>query len=114
MLNGRRISDKWRILFAPTIEAASQPRKVDRLAEFLTAREAITLPRVNQRYIRNVEAAETQAATCIEVDSSSRMFLAGQYLIPVPSARPPSGCRRNWTASGIRSWAYGHSERMTS
>ena len=94
-LNGRRISDKWRILFAPTIEAASLPRKVDRLAEFLKTREAITLPRVSQRYIRNVEAAAAQAATCIEVDSSSRMFLAGQYLIPVPSARPPSCCRRS-------------------
>ena len=68
---------------------------MERLAEFLTAREAITLPRVSQRYIRNVEAAAAQAATCIEVDSPSHLFLAGQYLIPVPSARPPSGCRRS-------------------
>ena len=45
---------------------------------------------MSQRYIRNVEAGEVRAATCIEVDSPSRLFLAGQYLIPVLSVRPPS------------------------
>ena len=87
---GERISDKWRICFTPTICAPSLSRKADRLAEFLKVRETITLPRMSQRYIRSVEAGGAWAATCIEVDSPSRLFLAGQYLIPVLSARPPS------------------------
>ena len=90
VLRRRRISDKWRICFTPTICAPSLSRKADRLAEFLKVRETITLPRMSQRYIRSVEAGGAWAATCIEVDSPSRLFLAGRYLIPVLSARPPS------------------------
>ena len=49
-LNGRVISDKWRVLFTPTIYAASLPRKADRLTGFLERREGIPLTRVTTVY----------------------------------------------------------------
>ena len=50
-LDGRVISDKLRVLFTPTIYAASLPRKADRLTGFLERREGIPLTRLMQRYI---------------------------------------------------------------
>ena len=38
-LDGRVISDKWRVCFTPTVCAASLPRKTDRLTGFLARRD---------------------------------------------------------------------------
>ena len=89
-LNGRVISDKWRVLFTPTICAASLPRKADRLTGFLERREAIPLTRLMQRYIRAAYYAGTRRTAGIAVDSPSRLFLAGRSMIPTLSAGPPS------------------------
>ena len=89
-LNGRVISDKWRVLFTPTIYAASLPRKADRLTGFLERREGIPLTRVMQRYIRAAYYAGTRRTTGIAVDSPSRLFLAGRSMIPALSSGPPS------------------------
>ena len=89
-LYGRPISDKWRVLFTPTIYAASLPRKADRLTEFLERREGIPLTRLMQRYIRAACYTGTRKTTEIAVDSPSRLFLAGRSMIPALSAGPPS------------------------
>ena len=89
-LYGRPISDKWRVLFTPTIYAASLPRKADRLTGFLGRREGIPLTRLMQRYIRAASYDGTLKTTEIAVDSPSRLFLTGQSMIPALSAGPPS------------------------
>ena len=89
-LYGRAISDKWRVLFTPTIYAASLPRKADRLTGFLERREGIPLTRLMQRYICAAYYAGTRRTTEIAVDSPSRLFLAGRSMIPTLSAGPPS------------------------
>ena len=89
-LYGRPISDKWRVLFTPTIYAASLPRKADRLTGFLERREGIPLTRLMQRYIRAAYYAGTRRTTGIAVDSPSRLFLAGRSMIPALSGGPPS------------------------
>ena len=87
---GRRVvSDKWRVLFTPTINVASLPRKTDRLTEFLERREGIPLTRLSQRYVRAANYAGTRRTTEIAVDSPSRMFLAGRSMIPALSSGPP-------------------------
>ena len=89
-LYGRPISNKWRVLFTPTIYAASLPRKADRLTGFLERREGIPLTRVMQRYIRAAYYAGTRRTTEIAVDSPSKLFLAGRSMIPALSSGPPS------------------------
>ena len=89
-LNGRVISDKWRVWFTPTICAASLPRKIERLAGFLERREGIPLTRVMQRYIRAASYDGTLRTTEIAVDSPSRLFLAGRSMIPALSGGPRS------------------------
>ena len=89
-LYGRVISDKWRVLFTPTIYPASLPRKTDRLTGFLERREGIPLTRLMQRYIRAASYAGTRRTTEIAVDSPSHLFLASRSMIPARSAGPPS------------------------
>ena len=84
-LYGIRISDKWRVTFAPTIYVFSLPRKAEILKGPMERRGRVTLPRVAQRYIRSVEPASMDETTCIVVDSPTRMFLAGEHMIPVRS-----------------------------
>ena len=88
MLEGRWISYKWRITFAPTDMVVSLPRKVDILKRFLEIRMRPNLPRTIQRYIRSVEDAGINPTTCIIVDSPCRMLLAGRHMIPVRAAGP--------------------------
>ena len=85
-LYGIRISDKWRVNFAPTIYVFSLPRKAEVLKGPMERRGRVTLPRVVQRYIRSVEPAPMDSTICIVVDSPTRMFLAGEHMIPVRSA----------------------------
>ena len=85
-LYGRRISDKYRVTFAPTMDVFSLPRKAEVLKEHLELRAHVILPRVAQRYLRAVEPASVASTVCIIVDSPARMFLAGAQMIPVRSA----------------------------
>ena len=89
-LYGRVVSDKWRILLAPTINLAGLPRKSDRLTQALQQRQQASLPRPAQRYIRLVEFVGQWATTCVAVDSPSHMVLAGRAMIPTLTAGPPS------------------------
>ena len=86
MLYGRRISDKYRVTFAPTICVFSLPRKAEVLMETLERRRRVKLPRVVQRYIRSVEPAGADSTVCIVVDSPTRMFVAGEQMTPVRSS----------------------------
>ena len=58
-LYGRVISDKWRVLFTPTIYVASLPRKSNRLTGFLERREGIALTRLMQWYVRAAPMTES-------------------------------------------------------
>ena len=88
-LNGRWISEKWRVCFAPSIMAASLPRKADLVKEFVDKRRTVVLPRRAQRYIRAVEFAGEHPTTCVLVDSPSRMLLVGERMIPVRGSGMP-------------------------
>ena len=85
-LDGIRISDKWRVTFTPTILAFSLPRKAEVLNTFLERRGRGILPRLAQRYIRSVEPVSVEPTVCIVVNSPTRMFLAGEHMIPVRSS----------------------------
>ena len=88
-MNGRWISKKWRVCFAPSIMAASLPRKADLVKEFVDKMRRVVLPRRAQRYIRSVELAGEHPTTCILVDSHSRMLLVGEHMIPVRASGLP-------------------------
>ena len=90
-LYGRRVSDRWRVCFSPTVKAVSLPRKADRLKEYLERCGESALSRLAQRYIRNVVPDETAATTGIAVDSPSRLVLAGRQRVPVQSSWKPPG-----------------------
>ena len=87
-LNGRFISYKYRVFFAPTLMVVGLPRKILRLEQALRYRAQVPLPRVAQRYIYSVEPAGRMSATCMVVDSPSRLVLAGPSLIPTLTSRP--------------------------
>ena len=100
-LYGRVISDKWRVLFTPTIYVASLPRKADRLTRFLGRRQRRPLTRLMQWYVRAAPYDGIRRTTEIAVDSPSRLFLAGQSMIPAlsggscpPREDPAAGCWR--------------------
>ena len=90
-LNGRVVSDKFRIFFAPTIRAMWLPRKAARLDHALRYRERAAFPRPAQRYIRAVTPMGCWSTTRITVDSPSQMVLAGTSMIPtlMPSPNCP-------------------------
>ena len=87
VLNGKRISGKWRVIFAPAMEAASLPRKREKPHPSMETGLETALSRTNQRYIRSVEPAGTVPTTCITVDSPSRLFLAGREMIPTHNSK---------------------------
>lgn len=89
VLKGRRISDKWRVAFSPSIVVVSLPRKVAALETFLDRRRKVALARTGQRYIRSIKPAGQALTFCVAVDSLSRMMLAGGSMIPVRTAGVP-------------------------
>ena len=78
--------DPYRVRFSPTTCVAFLPRKAETAVEAIRAREADTLSRVQQRYIRSVEDVGTRPVICLSVDSPSGMMLAGRLMIPVKTA----------------------------
>ena len=81
-LNGRIISDKFRVLFAPTIRVMWLYRKAVRLEPALRYREQAVLPRPRQRYIKSVTPAGCGGTVQVMVDSPCRLILAGRAMIP--------------------------------
>ena len=82
-LNGRFISDKFRVFFAPTLMVVGLPRKIKKLEPALRYRSQVPLPRTAQRYIYSVTPVGRMKTTSIVVDSPSRLILAGRGLIPI-------------------------------
>lgn len=84
-LNGRVISKKYRIQFwANGINVFSLQRKTDRIKESKTTR-------AYNRSIVSVEPAESEPVKCIEVDSPSHLYLAGDGLIPTHNSTLGAG-----------------------
>ena len=81
-LNGQVVSDKFRILFAPTIRVMWLYRKAVRLEPALRYRERAVLPRPRQRYIKSITPAGCGRTVQIVVDSPCRLILAGRAMIP--------------------------------
>jgi hypothetical protein len=73
-LNGRVISDKWRVKFTTKLPVFRLPRKCERLRD--TRRTA------KFRYIVSCERIDSVPTRCISVDSPSHMYLAGKSMIP--------------------------------
>lgn len=74
-IKGRVISDKWRICFSPL------GRKIARL-ERKQSRVGNGSRTQKWRYITSVEPVESVPMKCIQVDSPSRLYLAGFQCVP--------------------------------
>ena len=88
-LNGRRISDQWRVCYSPTIVAVSLPRKVAELHPHMNRRRRAGVARTDQRYIRSIEHVGEELTVCVAAESFNRMMLAGQHMVPVRTAGVP-------------------------
>lgn len=75
-LNGRVISDKYRIKFVAEFEAFRLRRKADRQ---MAAKHRLTTKR---RYIEAVEPRTSVPVRCIQVDSPTRTYLCGREMVP--------------------------------
>lgn len=75
-LNGRIIGPKIRIQFWPSKEPVFRlPRKTERT-------RSLKCDRTKRRHIISVTPTESVPVRCIQVDSPSHMFLAGESMIP--------------------------------
>jgi hypothetical protein len=74
VLNGRIVGTRWRVSFSTGKPIFSLPRKIARLRE--SAKRSNTLSVVGAQRVAD------QATSCIEVDSPSRLYLAGTSLVP--------------------------------
>ena len=93
VLNGIRISDKWRVCYSPSIVAVSLPRKVAELHPHMERRRRAGVARTGQRYIRSIEHVGEELTVCVAADSFNRMMLAGQHMVPVRTAGNPGSGR---------------------
>lgn len=75
MLRGKRCGTSYRISFTTTAPVFRYPRKRGRLP-------AVVKSVVCARYVTAVEPVESVPVRCIQVDSPSRLFLAGEGCIP--------------------------------
>jgi hypothetical protein len=75
MLNGRRISDRYRLRFKTTLPVFRLKRKLER-------QQKARGPKNNCRIITSIEPIESVPVKCIEVDSPSHMYLCTEHFIP--------------------------------
>ena len=75
MLKGRVIGDKIRIQFWPDKPVFRLKRKADR-------QKKVLCDKTMRRGILSVVPVESVPVRCIEVDSPSHMFLAGESMVP--------------------------------
>jgi len=78
-LEGRDVGPKWRIQFFPPIgmPVVRLARKLERQQRGATMRR-----RSESRYITSIEPVPSVAVRCIQVDSSSHLYLAGRAMVP--------------------------------
>lgn len=74
-LNGRAISDKFRVKFTTALPVFGLPRKLERLRATTRRTSAF-------RYLVACEPVDTVPTRCVAVDSPSRQYLAGAAMIP--------------------------------
>lgn len=84
LLNGRYVSDKYRITFTPN---SAEP--VFRVARKLRRQKppGRQAQRARSRYIVAVEPVPSVPVRCITVDSPSRLYLVGREMIPTHNTR---------------------------
>lgn len=75
-LNGRDISQKFRLKFMSPLPVFRLGRKIAR-QKMSGFRET-----VRRRYIESVEPVQSRPVRCVQVDSPSRLYLAGEEMIP--------------------------------
>lgn len=78
-ISGRDCGEVYRISFTPI---DINPFKLERKSSLVPHRDRKSTPRVSQRRIVDVVKVDSRPVRCIEVDSPSHMFLAGESLIP--------------------------------
>lgn len=75
-LNGRYVSQRWRIQFQPDRQVFTAPRKAER----------VKLPlrtwRSKLRYVTAVEPVAPVPMRCIAVDSPDNTYLCGEHMVP--------------------------------
>ncbi|MDQ3694670.1 MAG: replicative DNA helicase [Chloroflexota bacterium] len=74
-INGKDCGVKWRVRFSP--DAC-----VFRLARKAATQITKARPKINQRCIVAVEPVPSVPVRCVQVDSPSRLYLAGERMIP--------------------------------
>ena len=74
-LDGRVISDKWRVKFTTSLPVFGMPRKLERLP-------AATRRTQRMRYLVACTPVASVATKCIAVDSPNRMYLATAAMLP--------------------------------
>lgn len=82
-LNGREVGRRWRVTWRPS---RAVPFCLRRKAKRITFDTAQTLRR-RHRMISDWAPIEPQQMRCIEVDSPSHMYLAGEGMIPTHNTR---------------------------
>ena len=87
---------KWRVAFCAALPVFRLPRKAERIGPVRAA---------GNRRIVNVEKVEPQTTSCIEVDSSSHLSLAGRSLIPTHNSV--------WLYLILPAWAIAHGHRRS-
>jgi twinkle protein len=75
MLYGKDCGPKYRITFTPNLPVATLPRKAARLRNVIS-------DRVKHRFIVGCQPMESVPVKCIQVNSKSHMYLAGETMIP--------------------------------
>ena len=73
-LNGKEISDKYRVTFTAQFSVGRIKRK--------TKTTLHCRPDLNRVYIKNVKKVDSVPVQCLMVDDESHLFLAGETLIP--------------------------------
>lgn len=81
-LNGKIISEKYRVRFTPYIPVFKLKRKLERLHK-----EGSQACRQGRRYITDIIEVESVPVRCIQVDSPNSLFLAGESMIPTHNTK---------------------------
>ncbi len=81
ILNGIRVSEKWRGCYSPIIVAVSLPRKVAELRPHMDRGRQTGVARTDQRYIQFIEHVGEDLTVCVAADSFNRMMLTDQHMV---------------------------------
>jgi replicative DNA helicase len=90
----KQCQDRYRVKFTTTLPVFKLKRKLERLPTELRKTS-------NYRYITEIKKIESVPVRCIEVDSSSHLFLAGKTLIPTHNSALMKQIAQNCVSRGI-------------